>query len=261
MGFDSTFKRMWEKGRKIDPLTHRALEAIVKQDSKAVRESARGAAKLFGGEGSWLGRRFNDLGDEADKNVNDPVRGIGRAAATTGLVYGGMAAAGAMSGGGAAAGSAAGPGMTASVTGPAGSGMVLGASGGGTGAGMSVPASASGTATGLSSTGLGGGGASINWARMGRGLNMAGNAMQQQEPPPPVRESDVQIEQPDLEAVYGVSSKGAKKSPDGGASQAIARGAAGADPLDTNGVQMAAIQALTRRTKALRDRINQLGQS
>lgn len=242
MGFDSTFKRMWEKGRKIDPLTHKLIEKIVAQDSRNVRQIARAVG-------------FTALEREADKNVNDPVRGIGRAALTTGVIFGG----GALMGG--AGGGAAGGGMTATTTGPTGSGMVLGASGGGTGAGMSVPASASGEVTGLSSTGLGGGAGGFQWARMGRGLNMAGNAMQQQEPPPPVRESDVQIEQPDLEAVYGVSSKGAKKSPDGGASQAIARGAAGADPLDTNGVQMAAIQALTRRTKTLRDRINQLGQS
>lgn len=260
MGFDSTFKRMWEKGRKIDPLTHKAIEKIVAQDSRNVRQIARAVG-------------FTALEREADKNVNDPVRGIGRAALTAGVIFGGgalMSGAGGGAGGAGAASAGQGAGTASGVFNAAvdsqlanaGGSAVWGSAGGGmTGSTVATNAPAAvdlGSAGGVQETGLGSQGFSPQFQRL---MSMRQQMPQQQEPPPPVRESDVQIEQPDLEAVYGVSSKGAKKSPDGGASQAIARGAAGADPLDTNGVQMAAIQALTRRTKALRDRINQLGQS
>lgn len=76
----------------------------------------------------------------------------------------------------------------------------------------------------------------------------------------PVQPSNVEIEQADLGVVYGVSSKRAKQAPDSDASGAIARGAAGADPIDTNGVQMAAIQALAKPIAAVRSRINDLVQ-
>lgn len=98
MGFDDTFKKLWNKGKKLDPLTHKAIEGIVKLDSGNVKKLARGTAGLVGGEGTWLGRRSNDLGDEAAKNQADPVRGVGRAAASAGIVYGGMSIAGAGSG-------------------------------------------------------------------------------------------------------------------------------------------------------------------
>lgn len=265
MGFDETWAKMWEKGRKVDPLTHRAIEAVVKQDSKGVREASRGLAKVFGGDDTWLGARFNDLGDEADKNVQDPKRGVGRAAATVGLLYGGYSLMGGGAGAGVGAGEAAagggavaGPGLSATVTGPTGSGMVAGATGGGTGSGLSTAGTtAGGWSTSLSNTGLGSAGAGVNWAQMGDAASDIGNSMQQQ-PDPRIEESRVQVEQPDLNAVYGISSKQAKRAPDGGAAQAMQRGAAGADPIDENGLHMAAIQALTKRAAALRAELQQL---
>ncbi|MBE7418093.1 MAG: hypothetical protein HS128_10135 [Ideonella sp.] len=244
MSFDSVFKRMWEKGRKIDPLTHKAIEKVVAQDSRNVRTIARG-----------LG--LTALEREADKNVNDPVRGIGRAAATTGLLYGGYAL---MSGGGAGGAGAAEAAM-ATPAAPTGSAFVPAADSAATSAAAGysdlgsagVPSAVDlGELGGVQSTGR-----AVNWARMGEAL---ARMAPPRKPQYPVEPSNVEIEQPDLAAIYGVSSKGAKRAPNGGIDAAIARGAAGADPLDTNGVQMAAIQALSQRVKALRARLNDLAQ-
>ncbi|MCG3189306.1 MAG: hypothetical protein LKCHEGNO_01626 [Burkholderiaceae bacterium] len=245
MSFDSVFKRMWEQGRKIDPLTHKAIEKVVAQDSRNVRTIARG-----------LG--LTALEREADKNVNDPVRGIGRAAATTGLLYGGYAL---MSGGGAAGGASAAEAAMATPAAPTGSVFIPGADSAATSAAAgysnmgsaAVPSAVDlGELGGVQSTGR-----TVNWARMG---DAVASMTPPRKPQYPVEPSNVEIEQPDLAAIYGMSSKQAKQSPDGGADAAIARGATGADPIDTNGVQIAAIQALSRRTKALRARIDELAQ-
>jgi len=230
MGFDSAFKKIWSKGRKIDPLSHKALEAIVKQDSKGVREVAR-----------VLG--ISGLQREADKNVDDPARGIGRAAATVGLAYGGYAALG----GGSAA---AGPGMSAATTGPSGSGMVLGASGGGTGAGLSTTG---GTTTSLSTTGLGGGGG--GFSPQFQKLMQMRQPMQQ---PEPYQWQDMPYEperNPYMDEI-ALSSKKAKK-PARSIDQAIQRGARGENPIDTNGVQMAAIKALMQRFERIESAMQQ----
>lgn len=109
--WDRFFKKAFSKGEEIDPLTHKALKAVVKMDSKGVREIAHG-----------LG--WNGLEEEADKNVNDPARGIGRAAATVGLLYGGAAALGAGGAGGGAG--AAGLGAAEGGAGAAGGTAALG---------------------------------------------------------------------------------------------------------------------------------------
>lgn len=243
MSFDSVFKRMWEKGRKIDPLTHKAIEKVVAQDSRNVRTIARG-----------LG--LTALEREADKNVNDPVRGIGRAALTAGVIFGGYAL---MSGGGAGGGASAAEAAMATPAAPTGSTFIPGADSAATSAAAGYADLGSAGAPSAVDLGELGGvqstGRTVNWARMG---DAVASMAPPRKPKYPVQQSNVEIEQPDLAAVYGVSSKGAKMAPDGGASDAIARGAAGADPLDTNGVQMAAIQALSQRVKALRARINDL---
>lgn len=281
-GFDDLFKRGWKVGRKLDPLGSRALEAIVKMDSKGVREVARGLGKATGGEGSWLGRRFNDLGDEADKNVNDPARGIGRAAATVGLLYGGAALAGA--GGGAAAGGAAaegGGGLYSGLSGLAGeTGGAAAAGGGGLYSGLSgLTADAGGTAA---AGGVAGGGTfipgadSAAWSASqgyapttggvpstvnivnGGGSQATGGggfspqfqrllSMRQQMPQPqqePIR--DVEVEDNPYIRELSLSSKKAKK-PARSVEQAIQRGAKRENPIDTTGVQMASIKVLNQR--------------
>jgi hypothetical protein len=81
----SFFNTLWDFNKRVDPVTPRIIEALVKQDSKGVRETAR-----------VLG--LTDLQREADKNVNDPVRGIGRAALTAGAIFGAPYLAGAGAG-------------------------------------------------------------------------------------------------------------------------------------------------------------------
>jgi hypothetical protein len=94
MGFDREFKKLWGFSRKIDPLGTRPLEWMSKYTGKAAGELGHG-----------LG--WGHLEREGDRIQQDPVRGIGRAAATMGLLYGGATALGAM-GGGAGAGAGAG---------------------------------------------------------------------------------------------------------------------------------------------------------
>jgi hypothetical protein len=234
--FDRIFKGLFEKGEKIDPLGHKALKAIVKMDSKGVREITKGVDKLFGGDGE------NDLTREADKNVNDPTRAIGRAAATVGLLYGGAAALG--SGGSTAAGG----GMTAGASGPTGSGLALGASGGGTGAGLSTAGTvAGGEATSLGTTGLGSSGMSSGFSpQFQRLLSMR----QQPQQPSMAPIEDVQVDDNPYIGELALSSKKAKK-PAGSVDQAIERGARRENPIDTNGVQMAAIKVLNQRLKRI----------
>jgi hypothetical protein len=278
-GFDRFFKKQWERGKKIDPLTHKAMEAVMKMDSKVVRESAKGVDKLFGGDGD------NFLSREADKNVNDPARGIGRAAASVGLVYGGMALAGGGAGAGAGAGAAAEGGAAAGFGGSS-AGAIMGggeaaaagggaaAAGGGAGGAAFIPgadsaawgasqgygATTAGTPSSVNLVNAGGtqqvGGGGFSWQKMGDMMSDTGNSMQQPGPPR-IEESDVRIDTPDLGAVYGLSSKQAKQAPGDSANAAMARGAAGGDPIDQNGVQMAAIQALTARVQALRAKVQQ----
>lgn len=253
MSFDSVFKSLWTKGRKIDPLSHRALEAIVKFDSRNVKNVARGLAKVSGGEGSWLGARFNDLGDEAAKNEQDPARGIGRAAATVGAIYGGYAALGGggaegvYAGTGGAAGAGYGTAEGASVIGGGGGAV---ASGGLEGAEVGT-AGETGGATGnaIYSKAQSGG-----WMSQLRGLQ----SMQPQQQPEPYRWQDVEVAaNPYLDEI-ALSSRQAKQPADSEGA-ALEHGARGDNVVDMNGVQMAAIRELTRRVEFLRGRIAKLG--
>lgn len=180
MSFDSVFKKAWGLGKKLDPGTHKVIEEVVRNDSKLVKASARSTSKVLGGEDSWLGRRFNDLGDEADYNTKDPVRGVGRAAATVGVLYGGYAAMGAGGGAGAAAeGSAMG-------TGSGTLGAVDSATVGGAATTSGVPTSvnlvnAGGTqATGWSASGAAPSAKGYDYQRLMRQQGQRGNVGQQQ---------------------------------------------------------------------------------
>lgn len=149
-----------------------------------------------------------------------------------------------------------------------GSGMLIDAGGmgiGEIGASKMTPAlmeSAVGTSGyGASSAGAGGAGG-VNWIEVGRYLQQAGNAMQK--PVHEIKQDPVNI--PDEgrpyweEAQAGMvtSSRGAKRPERNArmADQAMAAGASGADPISQNGVQIAAIKALTRRIAAARQRLS-----
>lgn len=165
----SWFKKMWNQGKKVDPLTHKAMETVMKFDSKGVREVSKGLGKVTGI------KAFNSLSREADKNVDDPARGIGRAAASVGAVFGGMYLAGAAAAGGAgAAGAGAGAGGAGATAAAGGTGLTMG----GSGLGMTAAGTAAGgTATGLASTGLGAsGGITAGAAGSGLGLTASGTA-------------------------------------------------------------------------------------
>lgn len=189
MGFDDRFKRIFEKREKYDPLGHGLLKFQMKKDSKMIKGMAYGTANALGGDGdNWLASRFYDLGDEASKNEQDPVRGIGRAAATAGVVVGGMYAAGALGAGagGAAAGAGAGAGAAAGGSGlvastGAGTSLVgaVGTGGGAAAAGGGLTLGGTGAAgAGMVSSGIGGGisGGVLTGAAAGSGSLVAANA-------------------------------------------------------------------------------------
>jgi hypothetical protein len=97
------------------------------------------------------------------------------------------------------------------------------------------------------------GGSKIPFGKFGNIMK----GMQQEKQQLPEEESDVDLRQPDLSG-YAVSSKAKKTAPDGSMAEAIARGAAGADPIDQAGVQMAAVQALTQRIEHARGKLAKL---
>jgi hypothetical protein len=88
-------------------------------------------------------------------------------------------------------------------------------------------------------------------------MQQAGKAMQNagQQQQREVDSSRVNVDAPQLQNPYAVSSKAMKTAATAGASQAIAKGAEGCDPIDTNGVQAAAIQELTKRVTAAKSRL------
>lgn len=93
------------------------------------------------------------------------------------------------------------------------------------------------------------------WARLG------GNAMQQmggKKDDRPLEESDVKTDTPPLQNPYATSSKAAKTLPTGDVSMSLARGAAGTDAIDQAGVQMAAVQELSKRLRAAQARLAEL---
>jgi hypothetical protein len=222
-GFDRLFKKFWGGHKKfIDPIGAKGLEEIIRGDTKIIREGFRFGEKNTGGKlKQWMG----DAKDESSEVVRDPVRGIGRGAATAALLYGAAAAAG-----GAAGGSGAG-----------------GASGGATGgsAGGSSGGSAGGASSGSTASSIG------KWGRM---MQMGGRMFGQQQPPPDVVDPewvDVGEGQANL---YALSTKAAKR-PAVGMSAVLERGAKGGHPIDAAGVQIGAIKALNKEIADVEARI------
>lgn len=162
MSWDSFFKKAFNVGEKIDPLGHKLMKAVARQDSKNISGIAGTAAGWFGGDNTWLGSRFNDLKDEADKNQADPTRAIGRAALTAGAIFGGGAALGAMGGGAGAGAGAAGGG--AGITGAVGATAPEWGAGLASSAGLGTAGTGSLGAGGLSAAGYGGLGSGITGA-------------------------------------------------------------------------------------------------
>jgi hypothetical protein len=124
-----------------------------------------------------------------------------------------------------------------------------------------------GVAAGAWGGGSAGGGAGAAGGEAGAGssaasgtkpdwMQLIGNQMpqQQQQQPEVVEPEPVRFE--DEEPLYVRSSEKAKV-PAGGM-QAVARGVAGDDPIDANGVQISAIQALHKRLVAAKQRLAQL---
>src|SRR5262245_5252604 len=94
-GFDRAFRKLWYAGKEYDLLgVTDLMESQMRLDSKLVREGAKFGEKNTGGK---LSKWFGGLENEAERNRDDPARGIGRGALTAAAVFGGMAAASAMS--------------------------------------------------------------------------------------------------------------------------------------------------------------------
>lgn len=99
-----------------------------------------------------------------------------------------------------------------------------------------------------------------NMATYGKYMQQAGKMMQQQAQAKQqqLHESNVYVTNPPLENKYATSTKTAKTSPHGNVRAAIARGAAGSDPIDANGMEIASIQQLAKRLSAAKARLAQL---
>lgn len=147
MGFDSFFKKGWDFTKKIDPITPRLLEFGSKYASKGVGEIAHGIG-------------WKALEREADKNYQNPERGIGRAAAATALAYGGGALLGAGGGGSAGAAASAAP-----------EGAILDAGIGEAGTMGASPYAGSVLDSGMGEAGTMSGGSNLNnWMRLGKSM-------------------------------------------------------------------------------------------
>jgi hypothetical protein len=260
--WDKFFKGQWTQNKKWDPLTHRAIELIVHQDAHNVGAIDHTISKWTGGDGSTV------IGDESRKVEKDPVRGIGRAALTAGAVFGGMYAASAYGGGGGGAGAGAGAGAGVGAGEAGGGAMAIDAGGMGIGQiGVSemTPAlaeSAVGSSGyGASSAGAGGAGqfglSSSQYRQLGQQASQTGERAQADERP--ITDVDLAAlaalaaQEDENQRRMALSTKTAKRP--GGNGNSMRLGAANADPIDSNGVQIAAIKELSQRAAALHQRM------
>lgn len=113
---------------RVDPIGANLVDNMIRTDSRVVAEVSRGHDRVFGGSDgqTGLGRGIRD---ESRRNIKDPSRAVGRAAATLALMYGAYAYGGgaAAGGGGAAAsGGAAATGGTAAMGGTYGTASYMG---------------------------------------------------------------------------------------------------------------------------------------
>lgn len=100
----------------------------------------------------------------------------------------------------------------------------------------------------------------------GKNVQKFGNAMQdmakqQQERQRQLQESNVAVDTPRLYNPYATSSKRAKTAPTGSVNDAMRRGVAGSDAIDANGMQIAAIQEITKRLQVAQKRLAELKRS
>lgn len=72
-----------------DRIYHDVVSPVVRADSRLVGNVAQVASGLVGGDKNWVGRTFNRIEDEADRNIAQPSRAVLRAAGTAALIYGG----------------------------------------------------------------------------------------------------------------------------------------------------------------------------
>lgn len=156
---------------RVDPIGANLVDNMIRTDSRIVAEVSRGHDRVFGGSDgqTGLGRGIRD---ESRRNIKDPSRAVGRAAATLALMYGAYAYGGGAAAGGAQAGAAAGAevgagyaagsaGGGAAAAGGAGWGTLLETAGGevglGAGAEIGYGATLGGAAGGVAGSAVSGG--------------------------------------------------------------------------------------------------------
>jgi hypothetical protein len=237
--FDSLFKVFWRGHRKLDPISAKALETTVKYDTKLIREGLSLAEKNTGGKlNEWIG----GLKDESNRVIDDPVRGIGRGAATAAALMGGAALLG---GGGTAGGGTAATGS--------GNGAWLGE---GTTSGVPAwdKAMSAAKPAGRSM-------AMDSLMRLGQQMSQQPidqmEVARADEDPQTVLPTQFDSSQLLLGSSFAPSSKRIKK-PAGEAAEAVRRGLAGENPIDENGVLIARIQDLSKRIARLQRRADAL---
>jgi len=98
-----------ETAHRIDPIGANLVDNMIRTDSRVAAEVSRGADRLLG-RPTPMGRLTRD---ESRRNIKDPSRAVGRAAATLALMYGAYSAYGAVGGGAGAAAAGGGSAGTA----------------------------------------------------------------------------------------------------------------------------------------------------
>ncbi|MDF3021680.1 MAG: hypothetical protein K0Q92_2983 [Steroidobacteraceae bacterium] len=292
--WDKFFGGQWESNKKWDPLTHGLFEFVMKRDAHNVAAIDHGVSKAFGGDGSTiLGDESRKVEKDPKRGIGRAALVAGAVFGAGALAGGGAggagAGAGAGAGGGAAAagggGAAAGssgvwtPALIESAAGTSGYGLSsagLGYTGAASGAGgvagynmgASNPAlidSAMGTSGYGASSAGGGGGAGAAGGLTGQQYQQMGQQASKMGDDAGSNEDD--IDGVDLNALIAaeerrqreldrmaMSSKNVKTP--GGDSASVRRGLANADPIDANGVQIAAIQEMTRQVAAMQKRLD-----
>jgi hypothetical protein len=222
-------------------------------------ESSINHGKVESFSSLWADRNRR-LGQDESGNA----RKIGDIAAVVGMAYGGAALGGAMGGGTAAAGEGAVSGTGLSATG-SGVGMTgpstgyFGAAGGeavsgGVGSSMGGAGGLSAPSTGaLSGSGsvAGSSASTPGWSWKDAMQMKSGSQQKEREP---LEQDEVKFDSDGTP--YIASSKKLKTNRGAMSSELIARGASGADQIDQNGVQVAAIQALSKHINEMELRIS-----
>lgn len=264
LGFEAF--NLKEIGRKIKKDPERLLIGAVDPASSKVWSKALGKdyepmLDQWGGASADTYRKAEDAGINTKTAHN-----MHRAARVVAAYFASAYGAGAAGLGGAAAGGGSGGSGLAGLG--SNIGAELGASmGSGAGAGLGL---GGGAGAGYAGAGAGGAGAGAGAANAGAGYGLGGASsfslrdlqrMQSQSPKQEeVHLEDVEYEPPDMEAYLAttVPSSRELKTPRRGLGDALQRGIRSEDPIDSNGVEVAAIQELDRRMEAVLARIQKL---